>query len=64
MAKVRVTFEDFVEMLYDCEYGYHFESVAAEDGELLLRLFVDGTPRSWEMSVRSGRVEVATEIVL
>lgn len=64
MAKVRVNFEDFVKMLEDTEYGFHFESATAEDGELLLKLFIDGNPSDWEMSVRSGRVEVAKEMEL
>lgn len=63
MAKVRVNFKDFVEMLDDCGHGHHFESTTG-DGELLLILFIDGNPSSWEMSVRSGLMQVATEVEL
>lgn len=64
MAKVRVKFEDFVDLLDDSEYGHHFETRKAEDGEILLLLFIDGNPSDWEMSIRSTRVEVAKETEL
>lgn len=65
MAKVRINFEDFVEMLEDTEYAFHFENDPRSDnGELLLKLFLDGNPSDYEISIRSGRVEVTKEMEL
>jgi len=64
MAKVRINFKDFVELLEDCECAWHFEGMQSDDGELLLALFIDGNPSDYEMAVRAGLVEVAKEMEL
>ena len=64
MSKVRINFQDFAELLDACEYHYHFEPINSEPGDIRLRLFIDGDPSDYEMSITSGRVEVAKEMTL
>jgi hypothetical protein len=64
MAKVRINFADFVELLDDCEEAWHFEGMPNEAGELCLKLFIDGNPSEYEMSIRQNFVEVAKEMTL
>jgi hypothetical protein len=64
MAKVRLHFGDFAAMLSGCEDAYHFEAMSSEIGEIHLKLFIDGDPSDYEMSIRCGSVEVAKEMTL
>lgn len=65
MAKVRINFADFAEMLYDCENDYHFEAMRSEEDEIKLKLFIDGNPSDYEMFINSaGLVQVAKEMTL
>lgn len=64
MAKVRINFQDFTELMNNCEDAYHFETMDSDAGEIRLKLFIDGNPSDYEMSITSGRVEVAKEMTL
>ena len=64
MAKVRINFADFAEMLYDCDEVFHFEAIAPGEGEIKLKLFIDGNPSDYEMSLSAGFVQVAKEMTL
>lgn len=64
MSKVRINFQDFAELLDDCEYHYHFEPINSDPGEIRLRLFIDADPSDYEISINCGRVEVAKEMTL
>ena len=64
MAKVRINFTDFAELLDDCEYAYHFEAMPSEEYEIRLKLFIDGDPSDYEMSLSAGFVQVAKEMTL
>ena len=64
MSKVRINFQDFAELLDAYKYHYHFEAMSSEDGEIRLKLFIDADPSDYEMSITSGRVEVAMEMTL
>ena len=64
MSKVRINFQDFAELLDDCEYHYHFEPINSDPGEIRLRLFIDADPSDYEMSLSAGFVQVAKEMTL
>lgn len=64
MAKVRINFTDFAEMLYDCEETFHFEAMPSEENEIKLKLFIDGKSSDYEMSLSAGFVQVAKEMTL
>ena len=64
MSKVRINFRDFVELLDNCEYHYRFEAIKSEPGEIRLKLVIDGSPSSYEMSINYNHVEVAREMSL
>ncbi len=64
MSKVRINFQDFAELLADCEYHYRFEPINSDPGEIRLRLFIDGKPSDYEMSIFCCHAEVAKEMTL
>lgn len=64
MSKVRINFQDFAELLDDCEYHYHFEPINSEPGEIRLRLFIDADPSDYEMSIFCNHAEVTKEMTL
>ena len=64
MTKVRIKFQDFAELLDDCEYAYHFEQLNSDPGEICLRLFIDADPSDYEMSIFCSHAEVTKEMTL
>ena len=64
MGKVRINFTDFAELLDDCEDAYHFEAMKSDDGEIRLKLFIDGDPSDYEMSIFYNHAEVTKEMTL
>ena len=64
MSKVRINFQDFAELLDDCEYHYRFEAINSDPGEIRLRLFIDADPSDYEMSIFYNHAEVTKEMTL
>ena len=64
MGKVRINFTDFAELLDDCEDAYHFEAMKSDVGEIRLKLFIDGDPSDYEMSIFYNHAEVTKEMTL
>lgn len=64
MAKVRINFTDFAELLYDCEEPYHFEAMKSDVDEIRLKLYIDERPSDYEMSIFYNHAEVTKEMTL
>jgi hypothetical protein len=62
MSTVRLNFQDFIDMVNNCEYGIHFEACKGMAEQLTLVLFIDGNPSSYSMVVKDAVVKTELEL--